>query len=585
MRYFASRVMERLRSRFKRLYGEEEAERCMRRTEMLVGRYGVGTDNAIPAKLWDEKDSVLITYGDMVRASGENPLATLNRFLTDRLRGAVSTVHILPFFPYSSDDGFSVIDYRVVNEELGTWKDVAEIGANFGLMFDLVLNHVSRRSNWFKNFTSGICPYLHYFIEVDPKTDLSTVVRPRSSPLLTPVKMRDGTGCLWTTFSEDQIDLDFANPDVLFEFLDILIFYISKGARIIRLDAIAYLWKEIGTSCIHLPQTHEIVKLMRDVVEMVAPHVLLLTETNVPNEENLSYFGDGDEAHMVYQFPLPPLLLHALLNANTKYLTKWAASLPELPRGHSFLNFTASHDGIGVRPLEEILPKKEIDSLVDTIRKRKGLISTKKEPDGTESPYELNITYFDALSEPDAKDPELDVARFLCSQTVAMVLKGIPAIYFNSLVAAKNDLKGVRKTGRARAINRRKWDARKLGRLLRDEKTINSRVFNEYVRLLRLRAEHPAFHPDGCQKVFQLGDSVFALERTSPDAKETIASISNFTEKQVELAIDDKIPSLKKPGRIKDIISGKLFGAGLSRITLHPYQTVWLVAKSQGSTD
>ena len=578
MKCFASPVMKRLKERFTRLYGPKEVMKCMNRMEMLIGRYGVSANGIQQKELWNEKDAVLITYGDMVTGPEEKPLHTLKGFLCELLSDAISTVHILPFFPFSSDDGFSIIDYSTVNEELGNWNDIADIGGSFRLMFDLVLNHVSRQSDWFKNYIVGISPHRHYFIVVDPKADLSAVVRPRSAPLLTSVKVHDEVEHLWTTFSEDQIDLNFANPDVLFEFLDILLFYIYKGARIIRLDAIAYLWKEIGTSCIHLPKAHEIVKLMRDVVEMVAPHMLLLTETNVPNDENLSYFGEGDEAHMVYQFPLPPLILHGLLTGQTKYLTRWASSLPELPPGRSFLNFTASHDGIGVRPLEGIVPAEEIDQLADIARKRGGRVSTKTNTDGSESPYELNITYFDALSDTDTKDEALNVARFLCSQAVPLVLKGVPAVYFNSLVAAKNDLKGMKKTGAARSINRKKWDAKKLFTLLNNTSSVNSRVFNEYVRLLRLRADHPAFHPDGAQRIVDLGDTVFAIERNSPDGTETVLAIFNFTAKKVTQSLKGKTSPPGKDAHIKDLISGKDLGPEINEITLKPYQAVWLSA-------
>lgn len=128
-------------------------------------------------------------------------------------------------------------------------------------MFDLVLNHCSARSSWFKDFIAGIEPARHYFLNMDPKQDYSEVVRPRTSPLLTKTRTIDGEANVWTTFSADQVDLNWCNPEVLFEFIDILMFYISKGMRIVRMDAVAFVWKELGTNCIHLPETHEIVKL------------------------------------------------------------------------------------------------------------------------------------------------------------------------------------------------------------------------------------------------------------------------------------------------------------------------------------
>jgi len=573
--------MQRIRERLTRLYGADHAARNFERLAMMVGRYGVGYDEGIEPRRWDERDTILITYGDMVARPGEPPLATLGAFAERRLRDALNTIHLLPFFPDSSDDGFAVIDYRKVHAGYGSWEDVRALGKRFHLMFDLVLNHVSARSTWFREFVSGVAPYRDYFIAVDPGTDLSMVVRPRVSPLLRKVNTRDGERYVWTTFSDDQIDLNFANEHVLFEFIDILFFYMARGARIIRLDAIAYLWKELGTPCIHLPQTHEVVKLLRDIVEMVAPHVLLLTETNVPHDENVRYFGQGDEAHMVYQFTLPPLLLHALQQANTRYLTAWAAELPAPPPGCTFLNFTASHDGIGVRPLEGILPPREIEELLEGVIAKGGFVSSKTNADGTESPYELNITYYEALGEPGDRNSDLHVARFLCSQAVVLALRGIPAVYFNSLIAAENNRGGVEFTGIARTINREKWNADELDKRLDNNHSVSAKVFERYVMMLKTRKQHPAFHPDGEQRILSLGDPIFALERTAPDGSETLVSVSNFTPNRQEVEIAGRVPSLAGTNRWKELISGRTRGRGKGVLQLAPYETCWLLAAPQ----
>jgi sucrose phosphorylase len=195
-------------------------------------------------------------------------------------RGVITGVHVLPFFPYSSDDGFSVIDYTAVNPDFGTWADVERLGRNFRLMFDAVINHISAHSGWFQEFLKGNPGFADYFIVVEEGTDLSQVVRPRALPLLTSVQTAHGERLVWTTFSADQIDLNYANPDVLLEIIEILLLYVEKGAEIIRLDAIAYLWKKIGTPCIHLEETHRVVKLFRTVFDAVAPHVMLITRTS-----------------------------------------------------------------------------------------------------------------------------------------------------------------------------------------------------------------------------------------------------------------------------------------------------------------
>jgi sucrose phosphorylase len=370
--HISSSKLKVIRRRLARVYGIEEADILLDRLYRMVGRYGVGAQLSQNSPNLSAKDVVLITYADMVKSSAEDqsPLGALKEFCTARLKGAVSAIHILPFYPWTSDDGFSVVDYREVSPDYGTWDDVSKLGEEFELMFDLVLNHCSSKSPWFKEYVSGVEPGLNYIMEGNPKTDLSMVVRPRSTPLLTPYQTRKGERHIWTTFSADQVDLDWTSPDLLFEFLDIILYYVSIGCKILRLDAVAFLWKKIGTDCLHLPETHEIIKLIRNFLEVVAPDVVILTETNVPHEENISYFGKGDEAHAVYQFSLPPLLLHGLLRETSEHLTDWATNLAPPPKGCHFLNFTASHDGVGVRPLEGILPHDEILGLADEIRQK-----------------------------------------------------------------------------------------------------------------------------------------------------------------------------------------------------------------------
>ena len=567
-------ILERLYRRFHRLY-PGRADLCLRRLEMLMGRYGLGDRTGNPPFCFSHRDVCLITYGDSLLAEGEKPLTTLKGFLSRYLSDVINTVHILPFFPFSSDDGFSVIDYRKVNPDLGTWDEIESIAGEFRLMGDLVINHISRQSQWFQDYAFGMLPEKFYFIEADPSDDTSAVVRPRSLPLLTPVHTRDGLRHVWTTFSDDQIDLNFANPDVLFEFLDILMLYVLHGMRVIRLDAIAYLWKEPGTECIHLPETHEVVKLIRDFLQIISPDATIITETNVPHKENISYFGNGDEAHMVYQFPLPPLLLHALLSGSSRYLSRWVEGLDsaELPEGCTFFNFTASHDGIGVRPLEGIVPDSELRQLVEDVRRRGGEVSTRTAEGGEEKPYELNITYFDAVSDPDSGDEERDIDRFLCSQAIALCLKGVPAVYIHSLLGTRNDYEAVEATGRARSINRSRLSAGEIEEQLQDNTSMRHVVLRRYKRLLHCRTRHAAFHPEGAQNVLDCGEKVFALERISPEDDDAVLCLFNLSDEIVSLPVPEKYGE----GPWREIISGKMRGRPGSELKIEPYRPLWIV--------
>ena len=560
------RGLQQIESRMSRLFGKQAADQCMERLYFLLGRYGVDRANEPGEEKWNESDAVLITYADQVQNPDEVPLQTLEKFCREHLSGVFSTIHILPFCPWSSDDGFSVIDYRAVETTYGSWQDIEEIGKSFHLMFDLVLNHCSSQSRWFRDFRVGIQPARHYFIEIDPRTDLSEVVRPRTSPLLTAAQTREGETHVWTTFSADQVDLNWQNPDVLFEFLDILLQYIAMGCRILRLDAIAFLWKIPGTSCLHLEETHEIVKLLRDFIDMVAPDVILLTETNVPHQENISYFGNGsDEAHMVYQFSLPPLLLHGLLQETSQYLQSWAKGLPQLPETCTFLNFTASHDGIGVRPLQDILTKDQILNLAEVIKSKGGKVSSRTLPDGTSSPYELNITYLSALDDPD--NPELGQQRFLCSQMLAMSLQGIPAIYFQSLVGAENDLAGLEQTGRNRSINRKKWQESELLKHLNKSNSRASIIFSRIREALNIRASEPAFHPAASQYFIDTNYGYFALVRQNQTLGSRVLCIYNFTSSCLTW---DHLEN-----NATDLLSNMTFGQGDS-LQIQPFQALWL---------
>ncbi len=505
---------------------------------------------------------MLITYGDQVQAPNEKPLQTLKTFCDKYLTDVLSSIHILPFFPWTSDDGFSVVDYRQIDPNLGSWDDVSSM-QNFRLMFDGVINHISSQSDWFQEFLQDDPHYKNYFITIEGEPNLSQVIRPRALPLLTSFNTPSGEKKVWTTFSADQIDLNFKNPEVLLEILDILLLYIERGATFIRLDAIAYMWKELGTTCIHLPQTHAIIQFLRAAISDVAPHVQLITETNVPHSDNISYFGDGtNEAQLVYNFALPPLTLHTFHTGDARILSNWARTLTLPSDKTTFFNFLASHDGIGLNPARGILSNAEIDSLVNKVIEHGGLISYKHNADGTQSPYEMNINYFDALSNPSLLQPpgtameaetiELQVSRFIAAQAIMLSLIGMPGIYFHSLFGSRGWLEGVKQTGRNRTINREKLQFGKLQSQLADENSLRSKVFAKYSELLKTRSSSPAFDPHGTQQIIDLHPSVFAVERTSPDGKARVLCLHNVSQDAVSFSVNEK------------------------QMSLEPYQVLWI---------
>lgn len=524
-------------------------------------------------RLWSQGDVLLITYGNSLVDGVHKPLDLLDDFLRRYLRDMVNGVHVLPFFPFTSDDGFAVTDFRAVNSQLGDWSDINRIAGEFQLMSDLVLNHVSSQGAWFNAYRQGQPPYDRFFFEASPQDDLTMVVRPRTTPLLQEIETTNGPRHVWCTFSHDQIDLDFRNPEVLLEFLRIIRLHLDNGVRIIRLDAVAFLWKEAGSPSIHLPQTHAIVKLIRLLCDYAVEPVILVTETNVPKAENLSYFGKGDEAHVIYNFPLPPLILHAMMSGSARHLVEWQRRMPPAPLGCAYLNFTASHDGIGMRPAEGLLSAQDQAAVITTVRRIGGLVSMRGLPCGGEAPYELNTTFFDATSQTFDGPDDHHLARFFCSQIIVMSLEGIPAFYIHSLLATPNDHDSVEKRGMNRAINRHRWDYPALRDRLARPETDQARVMAGLHAHLRLRRQQPAFHPNATQfTIHTADDRVFGIWRQSLDRQQSIFALHNVSAETV--VFPAALLNLIDDEDWTDLLSGERIGDG--DITFVPYQCRWI---------
>jgi glycosidase len=560
--------MDSVKHLLNQIYGEETGKLALERLAPIIEKFPA-TPKA-KKEFFSQEDIVLITYGDSLKKEGQAPIATLHEFAGSYLKDAISTIHFLPFFPYSSDDGFSVMDFFAIDPELGSWEDVKAIGNDFELMFDYVVNHFSSQSQWFADYLAGKPGYEDFAIDVDPATDLSMVTRPRSLPLLSEYKKQDGQSVhLWTTFSADQIDFNFKSLDVLARMVEVVLFYVQNGAMILRQDAIAYLWKEIGTTCIHLEQTHAMVKLFRAILDIVAPDVMITTETNVPHDENVSYFGNGrDEAQMVYNFTLPPLLFYSFVNENCKVLTDWARGLHLESPNNTFFNFAASHDGIGVRPLEGILPPKELDALIEVVKANEGQVSYKRNPDGSDSPYELNITYVDAILA--SKDSD-NAGKFLAAQAIQYALPGVPATYIHSLLGSRNWTAGVKQTGRARTINREKLQVDTLVAELNDPASFRSRVFYPYLNLMKVRRTQKAFHPNAGFEILEIDPKVFAIKRYCED--QIIYAFTNISSAETTVSLTGEETS----DRMTDLFTAESIDS--KSLTLKPYQYAWLTTE------
>jgi len=530
-----------------------------------------------------EEDVILITYGDLIQGKNRKPLEILADF-TKYLKGAINTLHILPFFPYSSDRGFSVTDFEEVDPRLGTWDDILNLKSSTKLMFDGVFNHISSKSRWFQEFLDGNPRFQEFFTVFSTKTAiseayLSLILRPRTSELLSVFSTLNGTRSVWTTFSRDQIDLNFKNPEVLLKMAQILLLYVRRGADLIRLDAITYLWQELGTTCAHLEETHTIIKLFRDILNAVAPRVALISETNVPHAENIEYFGDGyNEAQMVYNFALPPLVLHTFQTGSSAALTKWAMSLSRVSDSATYFNILDSHDGIGVLGAKNILTDEEIEMMALRVVEHGGFISFKDNGDGTTSPYELNSTWYSALNREDCDETmDFKIKRFLASRSIALVMMGVPGIYLHGLFGSKNDADAVLDEGQTRSISRRSFDQESLYQTLDDPDTSTHKIAYGFGDMTALRAREKAFHPNAEQRVLKVSDALFALVRTSIDEKEQIICVTNITSRDQQITIDLSEQGLNTRSWL-DILSEHLFMAdgNVLDLDLPPYQVLWL---------
>ena len=517
-----------------------------------------------------EKTAALICYGDsLLNGNKEKTLKIFRKFYKKKLDKFFEIIHFLPFYPSSSDSGFAVKDHYQVDKKLGYWSDIYKQSKRTNMMADVVINHASSKGLWFKNFLANKSPGKDYFLTVSKKFDISKVIRPRENKLLKRISIFEKNNLLWRTFSDDQIDLNFKNPKVLLRFIKIIINLANNGVTIFRLDAIAYLWKKSGSKCVNLKETHEIIRLFRIVCNSLKSKPIIITETNLPENENLSYFGvKNDESHWIYNFSLPPLLIHSFLFEDSTYLNKWSKNLPMTKIGNNYLNFIASHDGIGMRPVEGYLNKDNLSKFFKRLKKNGGQLSYRKVQGSSKKVYEANISLFNALQKTDYdKKGKYFLERYISAHAIMIAFEGIPAIYFNSIFGTSNDEYKYIISGNKRDLNRYKWNKNKLEKLLNDKSSKQSIFYKKITNLIYIKKKNKAFHPNAKRENLNMGKKIFCFKRTSLDKKQTIYNITNLSSKSQKLNFVDKFKKYKN-----------LLGRPNSShvLELKPYQTLWL---------
>ena len=518
----------------------------------------------------NESTSLVICYGNSVTDGNKKSLKVFNKFYKKHLKNNFDSVHFLPFYPSSSDSGFAVKDHYKIEPRLGSWKDVKIISKNCNVMADLVINHSSARGLWFSNFLKNKSPGKDYFFTVDKNFNSKKVIRPREHKLLKKIKLSDETKYLWRTFSPDQIDLNFKNPKVLIRFIKIIFNLINNGVRIFRLDAIAYLWKENGNTCINHTNTHNIIKFIRLVCNLLKTECIIITETNLPEKENLSYFGNNDEANWIYNFSLAPILVYSLLFEDSNKITKWSKNFPIAKLNNNYLNFIASHDGIGMRPIEGILSTNTQKKFLSRLKKNGGEFSYRKVQGVKKKVYEANITLFNAFKCSDFdKSGIFGFERYMAAHTIMISFDGIPAIYFNSMFGNSNDNSKYIISGNKRDLNRYRWNKDKIEDHLKDQNSKQNKYYKNMSNILAIRSKQKAFHPNAIRKTLKLGANFFGIKRISTDNKQSIYCITNMTSKLQLLKVNKNV-----------FYKRNLFNSKLTKktgkIQFEPFQTVWL---------
>ena len=482
---------------------------------------------------WCNTTCVLICYADSVIDADRTSLPLLQALLDGPLRALSSIVHVLPFWRSSSDGGFAISSHEALEPRFGDWDDLEALSRGRLLMADLVLNHVSASHPWVHQCLQDAEPGRSCILQASPNPCWSQVVRPRSSPLISPL---GGRKQVWTTFGPDQVDLNWQEPEVLRHFARLMQRLFRHGVGWLRLDAVGYVWKEPFTSCIHRPQAHAIVEVLRLLQEEQAPGGAVVTETNVPEEENLSYLRSGREAHLAYNFPLPPLLLEACQSERCDLLNRWLAGWPDLPKGTNLLNFSASHDGVGLRPLEGLMDQPRLHHLLAGCEQRGGLISHRRLSDGSEAPYEINISWWSAMADAGRDPGRWQQERFLLSQRFKLALPGVPAFYLPALPAAPNDTSRFHASGHRRDLNRPQFNAKALELQLQDPGQAASSNIAQLQFAMEQRAKLPALDPDSPMRVLsgERSDLVI-LERGLGAAR--LWAIHNFSATRQSLVL------------------------------------------------
>lgn len=438
-----------------------------------------------------KNEAMLITYADSL---GRN-LKELNEVLDKHLRGIVGGVHLLPFYPSSGDRGFAPMDYTKVDPAFGDWSDVETMSKDYYMMFDFMINHISRQSPYFQDFLEkkDASEYADLFIRYkdfwpngEPtQEDVDLIYKRKPRAPYVEVAFKDGSlEKVWCTFDEQQIDLDVTTATTQKFITDNLTFLAEKGASIIRLDAFAYANKKIGTNCFFVEP--DIWEMLNQSEQTVAPYgVTVLPEIHEHYSIQLKI---AEQDYYVYDFALPMLVLHALFSGKVNRLVHWLEICPRK-------QFTTldTHDGIGVVDVKDLLSDEEAEMTRESLYSQganvKKIYST--EAYNNLDIYQINCTYYSALGNDDQ--------AYLLARAIQCFAPGIPQIYYVGLLAGVNDIELLEKTKEGRNINRHYYTQDEV------DAEVKRPVVQKLFNILKFRNSNPAF--DGDIQIEQLDEN------------------------------------------------------------------------------
>lgn len=531
-----------VRSAITRLYGPEEAELFQ-----LDHADGASVDLP-PASPIAPNSAILSVYPDHI-SDGGNTLEQLDAFLDERFASAFETLHILPFFPSTGDGGYAVSDHKAVSSRYGTWREIRKLSARFRLIADLVLNHVSSSHFWVSSFLAGDAAFDDFFIELDPKADLRAIERPpRDTPVLSPFKSSLGVRHLWTTFGPDQVDLNYRNPAVLRAIRDIAQSLASEGVSSLRLDAIAYVWKEFGSSCANLPQAADVLRLLRAGLGADRPNLIAEVDAELQG-----HFLRGDGADFAFRFDLAPCLAHSLVTGKSDCLYRWISSNSGVDFSRSIL-FLANHDSLYLRPQAPILDDREVDDLVETAI-RVGCIPVVRGDRIYQISGPLHLMF--------SGEFEIVCRRIALAMFLLASLPGIPMVYLNTLLAAP--LAALNSEEGPRSINRYKFGVAEIHHLLQStcREKLLARVlgiFSSRRRMNSLAADRPLM-PVSCTT-----NSIIFARGRHDERVYVVANLSASNEEEIYF-----------PAPMVNLESGESVGRA---IRLLPLQFGWFAAEN-----